>query len=100
MFRDRFRKWPRRFKWTVFCCFFMPMLSYAANTHGSVAPSFLTIIVILFFAINVLVVIWGVRLNTFAQRSYWYRNYHLGGATTLALVPLIVLILQYSTYCL
>lgn len=78
----------------------MPMLSYAANTHGTVAPSFLTIIVILFFGINALVVIWGIRLNTFAQRSYWHRNYHIGGATVLALIPLALLVFQYSSYCL
>ncbi|EOD81948.1 hypothetical protein D515_00106 [Grimontia indica] len=100
IFRDHFRKWPRRFKWTVFLCFFFPAASYAANTHGTFDPSFLTIIVILFFGINALVVVWGLRLNSFAQRCYWHRNYHIGGATTLALIPLGILVLQYTKYCL
>lgn len=100
IFRDHFRKWPRRFKWTVFCCFFLPLSFYFASNHGAFAPSFLTILVIAFLALNALVVLWGLRLNSFAQRSYWHKNYHIGGATSLALVPLSLLIFQYTKYCL
>ncbi|WP_255555630.1 hypothetical protein [Enterovibrio paralichthyis] len=78
----------------------MPLSFYYASAHGTFAPSFLTILVIVFFAVNALVVIWGLRLNSFAQRSYWHRNYHISGTTTLALIPLALLAIQYTKYCL
>ncbi|WP_028025385.1 hypothetical protein [Enterovibrio calviensis] len=98
IFRDHFRKWPRRFKWAVFFCFLLPISFYAALVDGMFAPSFLSILVIVFISINSVVILWGLRLNSFAQR-YWHRNYHIVGTTTLAVVPLSLLAIQYSKYC-
>lgn len=99
IFRDHFSKWPRRFKWTVFFCFCFPISVYFALTQGTFAPSFVTMMVLSLSTFNTLVVFWGLKLNSFAQR-YWHRNYHISGAVILSLLPLSTLVFQYTVYCL
>lgn len=99
IFQDPFTKWPRRFKWVVFFCFLLPICFYFASSKDNIAPSFLSMVNILFLFFNLFVVFWGIKLNQLARR-HWHKNYHLPMTIIFAFIPLSLLIFQYTNYCL
>lgn len=99
IFQDHFKKWPRRFKWSVFICFFFPVFFYFSVINGDVSSSFYSPLFMFFLSINSVILFWGIKLYFFSKR-YWHRNYHIYRTCAFSLIPLLTLIFQYSKYCL
>ena len=99
VFQDRFKKWPRLFKWSVFFCFFFPLFFYLVINNNEIGKEFHSSVFAFFLVINLLILFWGIKLHLFSKR-YWHKKYYIYITCSFALIPLYVLIYQYTQYCL
>ena len=99
VFQDRFKKWPRRFQWSVFFCFLFPVFFYLLINNNDINNDFYSSVFGFLFVINLLILLWGIRLHIYSKR-YWHKNYYIYITCILALIPLHALLYQYTQYCL